>query len=146
MKFSIPSKFTVPSAQGPTIPENVDVIICELQPVAIEQQPMTAGKERILAKYQKDPDSPVLDMIANAVGEAFLRQSPVIISSKSDSLDSPAALSYASESPKEQTAVHERTPSPEITARPHIGAPQCTKRFDSRNGHTVSNDSDSMNT
>jgi len=28
----------------------------------------------------------------------------------------------------------------------HIGAPQCTKRFDSRNGHTVSNDSDSMNT
>jgi hypothetical protein len=28
----------------------------------------------------------------------------------------------------------------------HIGAPQCTERFDSRNGHTVSNDSDSMNT
>jgi len=28
----------------------------------------------------------------------------------------------------------------------HIGAPQCTERFDSRNGHTVSNNSDSMNT
>ena len=28
----------------------------------------------------------------------------------------------------------------------HIGAPQCTERFNSRNGHTVSNDLDSMNT
>jgi hypothetical protein len=28
----------------------------------------------------------------------------------------------------------------------HIGTPHCTERFDSRNGHTVSNNSDSMNT
>jgi len=28
----------------------------------------------------------------------------------------------------------------------HIGTPHCTERFDSRNGHTVSNHSDSMNT
>jgi len=118
MKFSIPSEFTVPSAQGPIIPEGVDVIIRELQPVAIEQQPMAAGKERILAKYQKNPDSPVLDLIANAVGEAFLRRSPVIISSESDSLDSPSALSYASDSPKESIVVRERTPSPEMAVRP----------------------------
>jgi len=51
MEFSIPSEFTVPSAQGPTIPENVDVIIRELQPIAIEQQPMVLGEERVLAKY-----------------------------------------------------------------------------------------------
>jgi len=73
MEFSIPSEFTVPSAQGPTIPENVDVIIRELQPIAIEQQPMVLGEERVLAKYQKNPKSPVLDLIANAVGETFLR-------------------------------------------------------------------------
>jgi len=72
MEFSIPSEFTVPSAQGPIIPEDIDVIIRELQLIAIEQQPMTAGEGRILAKYQKDPDSPVLDLIANAEGEAFL--------------------------------------------------------------------------
>ena len=28
----------------------------------------------------------------------------------------------------------------------HIGTPQCVEPFDSRNGHSVSNDSDSMNT
>jgi hypothetical protein len=28
----------------------------------------------------------------------------------------------------------------------HIGTPHCTERFDSRNSHTVLNDSDSMNT
>jgi len=41
---------------------------------------MTIGEEKILAKYQKNADSPVLDLVANAVGEAFLRQSPVVVS------------------------------------------------------------------
>ena len=118
MEFSIPSEFTVPSAQGPIIPKNVDVIFRELQPIAIEQQPMAADEERILAKYQKNPNSPVLDLIANAEGEAFLRRSPVIISAESDSPDSPSALSYASDSPKEPTVVREQTPSPEMAARP----------------------------
>jgi len=118
MEFSIPSEFTVPSAQGSTIPENIDVIIRELQPIAIEQQPMVLGEERVLAKYQKNPESPVLDLIANAVGETFLRRSPVIISSESDSSDSPLTISYASESPKEQIDVRERAPSPETITRP----------------------------
>jgi len=118
MEFSIPSEFTVPSTQGPTIPENVDIIIRELQPIAIEKQPMAIGKERVLAKYQKSPESPVLDLIANAVGETFPCRSPVIISSESDSPDSPSALSYTSESLKEQIAVREHTPFPETTIRP----------------------------
>jgi len=99
MEFSIPSEFTVPSTQGPTIPENINIIIHKLQLIAIKQQPMVIGEERVLAKYQKNPKSPVLDLIANAVGETFLRRSPVIISSESDSPDSPSALSYTSESP-----------------------------------------------
>ena len=118
MEFSIPSEFTVPSAQGPTIPENVDIIIRELQPIAIEQQPMVLGEERVLAKYQKNPESPVLDLIANAVGETFLCRSPVIVSSESDSPDSPSTISYASESPKEQIDAREQAPSPETITRP----------------------------
>jgi len=79
---------------------------------------MVLGEERVLAKYQKNPESPVLDLIANAVGETFLRRSPVIISSESDSPDSPSTISYASESPKEQTVIREQAPSPETITRP----------------------------
>jgi len=139
MEFSIPSEFTAPSAQGPVIPENVDVIIRELQPIAIEQQPMAPGEERILAKYQKNPDSPVLDLIANAEGEAFLRQSPVVISSESDSPDSPSALSYASDSPKEPTVVCEQTPFSEVAARP-IDIPELIEFTKTQTGfNTIAN-------
>jgi len=117
MEFSIPSEFTVPSTQGPTIPENVNIIIRELQPIAIEQQPMAVGEERVLAKYQKKPESPVFNLIANAVGEAFLCRSPVMISSKSESSPTSPALSYISESPKEQTTICEQAPSLETTTR-----------------------------
>jgi hypothetical protein len=29
--------------------------------MAIEQQPMAAGEEKIIAKYQKNPDAPVVE-------------------------------------------------------------------------------------
>ena len=74
---------------------------------------MTIGKEKIITKYQKDADSPVLDLVANIVGEAFLCWSLVV------SLRSPSALPYTSDSPKEQTAVWtKQPPTLELTTRP----------------------------
>jgi hypothetical protein len=104
IEFSLPTEATVSTAQGPDIPGDVEVIIPELQPFAIEQQPMTKGKARVIAKYQITTDSPTLYLVANTVEEVFLRRSPVVVSSKSDSTPrSPSALSYTSECPKEQS-------------------------------------------
>jgi hypothetical protein len=81
---------------------------------------MTMGEEKVIAKYQKNTDSPMLDLVANAIGEAFLRRSPVIIFSESDSSSrSPSVLSYTSNSPKEQVTVQIEQPSIlELTTHP----------------------------
>ena len=120
IEFSLPTEATVSTAQGPDIPGDVEVIIPELQPFAIEQQPMTKGKARVIAKYQITTDSPTLYLVANTVEEVFLRRSPVVVSSKSDSTPrSPSALSYTSECPKEQSVPWtEQLPSPELTTHP----------------------------
>jgi hypothetical protein len=101
-----------PPIQGPEIPEGIHVLLPDLQPIAIEQQPMAAGEEKIIAKYQKDPDAPVIELVANAVGDAFMRQSPVVISNSDSSSESTSALSYVSNSPTKQTALRTGQPVP----------------------------------
>jgi hypothetical protein len=93
-----------PPIQGPEIPEGIHVLLPDLQHEAIEQQPMAPGEEKIIAKYQKDPDAPIIELVANAVGEAFMRRSPVVISDSDSSSESHSALSYTSDPPIEQTA------------------------------------------
>jgi hypothetical protein len=84
-----------PPIQGPEVPEGVHVLLPDLQHEAIEQQPMAPGEEKIIAKYQKNPNAPIIELVANAVGDAFMRRSPVIIS---DSSSEPSpTLSYASD-------------------------------------------------
>jgi hypothetical protein len=80
--------------------------------MATEQQPMAAGEEKIIAKYQKDPDAPVIELVANAVGEAVMRWSPLVISDSDSLPKSPSALSYTSDSPTKQTAPRTRQPAP----------------------------------
>jgi hypothetical protein len=99
-----------PLIQGPEIPEGIHVLFSDLQPMAIEQQPIAAGEEKIIAKYQKDPDAPVIELVANAVGDAFMRRSPVVISDLDSSSESTSALSYVSNSLTKQTALQTGKP------------------------------------
>jgi AraC-like DNA-binding protein len=99
-----------PPIQGPEIPEGIHVLLPDLQHEAIEQQPMAPGEEKIIAKYQKHPDSPVIELVANAVGDAFMRRSPIVISDSSS--DSSSALSYTSDPPAEQVAQQTEQPVP----------------------------------
>jgi hypothetical protein len=98
-----------PPIQGPEIPEGIHVLLPDLQHEAIEQQPMAPGEERIIAKY---PDAPVIELVANAVGDAFMCRSPVIISDSDSPSESHSALFYTSDPLTEQTARQTGQPPP----------------------------------
>jgi hypothetical protein len=99
-----------PPIYGPEVPEGVHVLLPDLQHEAIEQQPMAPGEEKIIAKYQKNSNSPIIELVANAEGDAFMRRSPVIIS---DSSSEPSpTLSYASDPQVAQQTGQPTSPDP----------------------------------